>query len=228
MNRPLTDPERSTLALHAAFSLSFGSFLAPSIGRALLTLLAGFLLLGVPLSLAKVDFSAWPAKDLLILGVAGVLAFWTGIAARDYRRKARELAPRQEMLRADLEGGVAETERYRATDAIRAIGPVNRERCYFMRLDDGRVMFVGYWNPPDDDRDSDGPEVGGFPAGEFEIARGPRSGIVLGVSGQGDTLTSSETFTLGRHVLEQGQLPEVGALIDMPWASISRTFGPRT
>lgn len=228
MNRPLTDSERSTLALHAAFSLSFGSFLAPSIGRALLTLLAAFLLLGVPLSLAKVDFATWPAKDLLILGVAGVLAFWTAIAAREYRRKGRELAPRQEALRADLAGGTAEVERYRATDAIRAIGPVNRERCYFMRLDDGRVMFVGYWNPPDGDADAVGPEADGFPAFDFEIARGPRSKIVLGVTGQGSALKPSETFTLARHRVEQGTLPESGAILDVPWDSIARAFGPET
>jgi len=228
MNRPLTDSERSTLALHAAFSLSFGSFLAPSIGRALLTLLAAFLLLGVPLSLAKVDFAAWPAKDLLILGVAGVLAFWTAIAARDYRRKGRELAPRQEALRADLAGGIAEVERYRATGAIRAIGPVNRERCYFMRLDDGRVMFVGYWNPPDGDQDADNPEVEGFPAAEFEVARGPHSKIVLGVTGRGSVLKPSETFTLSRHRVEQGILPECGAVVDTPWELIGRDFGSDT
>lgn len=225
MNRPLTDSERSTLALHAAFSLSFGSFLTPSMGRAMLTLLAGFLLLGVPLSLAKVDFTASPAKDLIILGVAGVLAFWTGIAARDYRRKSRALAPRLAALRADLGGDVATIERYRATDAIRAIGPVHRERCYFMRLDDGRVIFVGYWNPPGDGSDDERPEIGGFPAAEFDIARGPRSRLVLSVSGEGGILTPSERFTLGRNVLEQGQLPEVGAFVDMPWESIARAFG---
>ena len=112
MLRPLTDSERSTLALHAAFSLSYGSFLAPAVGRALLTLLAAFLLLGVPLTLARVDFAAWPAKDLLIVGIAGVFAFWTGIAVRDYRRKARELAPRLAALRADLAGGMERVERY--------------------------------------------------------------------------------------------------------------------
>ncbi len=228
MNRPLTDSERSTLALHVAFSLSFGSFLAPSMGRALLTLLAGFLLLGVPLAIANVDFGSWPAKDLLILGVAGVFAFWTGIATRDYRRKCRELAPRQEMLRADLAGGVAEIERYRATDAIRAIGPVNRERCYFLRLDDGRVMFVGYWNPPDGDPDATGPELGGFPAAEFEIARGPRSRMVLGVTGQGSVLTPSQTFTLGRRVVEQSLLPESGAIVDTSWAMLAKAYGPES
>jgi len=225
MNRPLTDSERATLALQAAFALSFGSFLAPSLGRALLTLLAGFLLLGVPLTIAKVDFAAWPAKDLLVLAIAGVFAFWAGVAARDYRRKCRDLAPRQEALRADLAGGVAEVEQYRATNAIRAIGPVTGERCYFVRLDDGRVMFVGFWNPPDGDPGTEEPEVGGFPATEFEMAYGPRSRIVLDVIGRGSVLAPSETFTLGHHVLKQGQLPESGAVIESSWANIARDYG---
>lgn len=228
MNRALTDSERATLALQAAFSLSFGSFLAPSLGRALLTLLAGFLLLGVPLALAKVDFAAWPAKDLLILGIASVFAFWTGIAARDYRRKLRELAPHQDALRADLAGGVASVERYRATNAIRAIGPVNRERCYFMRLDDGRVMFVGYWNPPEGDAGTEEPEIGGFPAAEFEMARGPQSRIVLGVTGHGGFLTPSETFTLGHQVLKHGQLPESGTVVESSWEAIAKIYGPES
>jgi hypothetical protein len=226
--RPLTDSERSTLALHATFALSFGSFLVPSMGRALLTLLACFLLLGVPLAIARVDFASWPAKDLLVLGVATVFAFWTGIAIRDYRRKCRELAPRQELLRADLAGGVAEVEQYHATHAIRVFGPVSRERCYFVRLVDGRVMFVGYWNPPEDESAAEGPELGGFPAAEFEIARGPRSRIMLGVTGQGGHLAPSQTFTLGRHVIEGGQLPESGTFTDSSWESLARVFGPHS
>ncbi len=228
LTRPMTDSERSTLALHAAFALSFGSFLTPSMGRALLTLLAGFLLLGVPLALARVDFASWPAKDLLVLGVAAVFAFWAGIAIRDYRRKCRELAPRQDLLRADLASGVAEVEQYRATHVIRAIGPVNRERSYFVRLDDGRVMFVGYWNPPDDESGAEGPELGGFPAAEFEIARGPRSRMMLGVNGRGGALAPSQTFTLGQHAVEGGQLPESGTVVDSSWESLTRVFGPES
>ena len=228
MNRPLTDSERSTLALHAAFSLSFGSFLAPAMGRALLTLLVAFLLLGVPLAVWKVDFSARPAKDLIVLGVAATIAFWFAIAVRDFLRKRRELAPRQAALREDLAGGVADVERRSATAALRAIGPARGERCYFMRLDDGRVMFVGYWNPRGGDAVEEAPEVDGIPSTEFEIARSPRSGLVLGVSGRGDRLVPSATFTLGRRLVEQGGLPECGALVDVPWESIVGAFGAET
>lgn len=225
MPRPLTDDERATLALQATFSPSLGGFLAPAMGRTLLTLLAAFLLLGVPLSLAKVDFTAWPAKDLLALGVAGVFAFWAGIAVRDWRRKRRELAPRQALLRDDLDGGVADVEPYRATEVIRASAPANGTRCYFVRLDDGRVMLVGYWNPPDDDTRGEGPEVGGFPAADFEIARAPRSRVVLGVVGRGDFLAPSRAITLARRILDDGSLPESGTLVETPWEAIETAYG---
>jgi hypothetical protein len=226
MSRPLTDSERSTLALHAAFAPSFGSFLAPAMGRALLTLLAAFLLLGVPLGLARVDISSWPGRDLIMLGVAGTFVFWTGIAVRDHRSKRRALASRQEALQADLASGVAQIERRRATEAIRAIGPVHGERCYFVRLDDESVMFVGYWNPPDGDAAALGPEVDGFPSTEFEIARAPRSKLVLGVSGMGNPLEPTETFTLNRRRVDEEKLPASGDIVDVPWNSIVRAFGP--
>jgi hypothetical protein len=89
-------------------------------------------------------------------------------------------------------------------------------------------MFVGYWNPPDDETVAEGPELGGFPAAEFEIARGPRSRIVLGVTGQGGNLAPSETFTLGRHVIEGGLLPESGTIVDSSWESLAGVFGPQS
>jgi len=225
MTRPLTDAERATLALHAEFSLSYGRFLAPAIGRMLLTLLVAFLLLAVPLVLAKVDFTAWPAKDLLVLGVAAVIAFWAAIAARDLRRRRREFAPRQAELRADLAAGVAAVESRRATAAVRAIAPANGERCYFVRLDDGRVMFLGYWNPPAGDTGDRALEAGGFPATEFEIARAPRSGMALDVTARGSALEPLRTFTLRREVVEKGELPESGTIIDTPWESVATTYG---
>jgi hypothetical protein len=226
MSRPLTDSERSTLALHAAFSLPFGSFLAPAMGRALLTLLAVLLLLGVPLGLARVDIASWPAKELIVLGVATTFAFWAAIAMRDHRRKRRELAPRLEALRADLEDGVAQIERHRATGAIRAVGPVHGERCYFMRLDGGSVMFVGYWNPPDGEAGVQAPESDGIPSTVFEIARGPRSKMVLSVIGKGDPLDPEETFTLSPRLVDQGVMPECGNIVDLPWESVAQAFGP--
>lgn len=228
MTRPLTDGERATLASLALFSPPLGGFLAPAMGRALLTLLAGFLLLGVPLALARVDFTAWPAKDLLALGVAAVFAFWAGIAVRDWRRTRRALAPRQAALRADLEGGVADIEPHRAIEVIRAKSPLNGERCYFVQLADGRVIFVGFWNPPERGADAAGPEVGGFPAADFEIARGPVSRTVLGVSARGSLLTPSRTITLARRVLDDGLLPESGALVEAQWDAIVRTYESET
>jgi hypothetical protein len=102
---------------------------------------------------------------------------------------------------------------------------VNRERCYFVRLEDGRVMFLGYWNPPARDTGAEAPEVGGFPATEFEIARAPRSGMVLDVTARGSGLEPLRTFMLRREAIEEGLLPESGSVLDTPWEAVETTYG---
>jgi hypothetical protein len=221
--RPLTTQERDLFSARAVDPRSFASFVAVAWGMAVGTLFVAFLVLAVPLVLAGVDFAVWPAKDLAIVGVAAVFVFWTAIAARNHRRHRARREAFEAALQADLTGGVAEVERHRAVDAIRAIAPERGERAYFVRLADGRVLFVGYWNPADDDV-SGTPETGGFPSTAFEVARGPASRVVLGVAGCGEPLVVSQTFEVGRHVLDSGMLPEVGAWVETPWAAIRATF----
>ncbi|MCC6611803.1 MAG: hypothetical protein IT515_19285 [Burkholderiales bacterium] len=222
--RPLTDQERDLLAARAVDPRSFASFLAVAWGMGFGTLFAAFLVLAVPLVLAGVDFTRWPAKDLTILGVVAVFAFWTAIAARNHRRHRVRRAPLEAMLHADLTGGVAEIERHRAVEAIRAIAPEHGERAYFVRLADDRVLFVGYWHPA-----GDAPpgtlEAGNFPSTEFELARGPASRLVLGAIGCGEPLATSQSFELGRDMLEGEGLPEAGGWVETPWAAIQATFG---
>src|SRR3989304_2160688 len=116
--RPFTEPERDVLSSRAAGARPLASFMASAWGMAFATLFAAFLVLGVPLALTGVDFAAWPAQDLLILGLAAVFAFWTAIALRDYRRHRARVAPLEAALRTDLAGGVAEVERHHAGDGL--------------------------------------------------------------------------------------------------------------
>lgn len=222
--RPLTDQERDLLAARAADPRSLASFVAVSWGMAVGSLFAVFLVLAVPLVLAGVDFAGWPAKDLAILGVAAVFAFWTAIAVRNHRRHRARRAPLEAALRADLAGGVAEVERHAALEAIRATAPERGERAYFVRLADGRVLFVGYWNPGDAGAPGTA-EAGGFPSTVFELARGPASRLVLGVAGCGEPLAPSHAFELGRQALGSGRLPDVGAWVETPWSGIRATYG---
>jgi hypothetical protein len=222
--RPVTTQERDLLAARAIDPRSFASFVAVAWGMAVGTLFAAFLVLAVPLTLAGVDFAGWPAKDLPILGVVAVFAFWTAIAVRNHRRHRARREPLEAALRADLAGGIAVVERHAAVEAIRVIAPEHGERAYFVRLADGRVLFVGYWNPAGDDA-SGGAEAGGFPSTAFELARGPASRLLLGVAGRGEPLEPSQTFELGRRSLDSSRLPEVGEWVETPWTGIRATYG---
>jgi len=224
VTRPLIAQERALLAARAADPRPFASFLAVSLGMAVGTLFVAFLVLAVPLTLAGVDFAAWPAKDLTVLGVAAVFAVWTVIAVRNYRRHRAQREPLEAALAADLAGGVAEVERYAAVEAIGVTAPEHGERAYFMRLGDGRVLFVGYWNPPDGDAPN-ATDAGGFPSTEFELARGPASRLVFGAAACGQPLKPSQAFDLRRHAFDSPRLPDVGERVETSWSDIRATYG---
>lgn len=220
-SRPLTDEERDVLAAHAVDPRSFGSFLAVSGGMAVATLFAAFLVLAVPLAVAGVDVGGWPARELLLLGAAAVFVFWTAIALRDRRRHRARREPLEAALRADLAGGMAQIETHHAAAAIRVTRPERGERAYFLRLADGRVLFVGYWTPAGGER-PEALEAGGFPSTQFELARGPRSGLLLSVTGRAAPLQAEDAFALGRDA--DGRLPQVGDWVTTPWSEIRATF----
>ena len=130
--------------------------------------------------------------------------------------------------RKDLEEGIANVQHYQAKGAMRAILEEHRERCFFIRLDDDRVIFVGPWDPPDDDNpadiNTDSPETERFPSTEFEIVRAPASNIVLSTRGLGQPLQPSQTF-----VMKQGTKydPNYGAFVKVPWEKIATVFGTK-
>ena len=133
----------------------------------------------------------------------------------------------EEKRRRDLEGGVALVKRYRAKDAIRGILEEHRERIFFVRLEDDRIMCLGFWNPPEDDNPAEiqglPSESEGFPSTEFELARAPTSGILLSTRGSGQPLKPSTTF-----VVKQGWRypePPVDQFLELPWDDIIKSFG---
>lgn len=142
--------------------------------------------------------------------------------ARRYSVARRQELDAREKIDADLAAGVAAVERHRATDAVRVILEEHRERAYFMRLEDGRAMFIGYWNPPKDDNPADiqdlPPDLETYPSREFEIVRGPRSRIPLAVSFVGAPLAVSDT-------LERTPPLDVGQIAPVGWENLRKTYG---
>lgn len=137
------------------------------------------------------------------------------------------VARRQELearakIDADLAAGVAAIERHRATDAVRVILEEHRERAYFMRLEDGRAMFIGFWNPPESDNPAGiqdlPPDLETYPFREFEIVRGPVTRILLSVNFAGAPLAVSDTF-------ERTPPLEVAQIVPVGWEELRKTYG---
>jgi hypothetical protein len=96
-----------------------------------------------------------------------------------------------------------------------------------MRLDDGRVLFTGFWNPLEDDNPAGiqdmPPDLATYPTTSVEIARGPASGIILAVTFSGPSLPVSTTFDY-RQGLKTPQL-DVGEFAPVAWEDVIKTYG---
>jgi hypothetical protein len=229
--RPLRDAERRYLEWHekhvegpttaqmAEFAGCFaGCFTLPvSVG-----LLAG---------VASLARGPWTTKVLTVAAVFAaawlVLFLWMW----NQRRKGAALgAQERQAIRSDLAGGVAAIRRFRATAVLLAYGPKRRERNYFVRVDDGRVLFLGGWKPPACTLKelSYLPDEKGFPSAEFDVDTGPESRLLLDVVGRGDFLRPADEFDLAPRVANtrspKSKLKS-GELVPTPWDDLRKTYG---
>jgi hypothetical protein len=144
-----------------------------------------------------------------------------------YKVALRLARKRHVELASDLEGGVAALERHSVTAALRAIMEEHCERAYFLRVEDGRALFVGYWNPAEDDNPAGittmDPDLPTYPMTEIEIARAPNSGLILDVTFSGKPLAVETTF-VHRQGMNTPSL-NVGEFSPVPWEQIRQTYG---
>lgn len=225
--RPLTPGERQTLTrvpaptapFPLAWDIGMGSFGATGcLGAMLILAVAAFF------GTYNADRRTTTTAILIVAGLA-VLSGAVSTRLRYSAERRRQLA-RQATIDDDLAGGVASIQRHQATAAIRAILEEYRLRAYFMRLADGRVMFIGHWRSPEDENPAiqDLPEdLPAYPSSEFEIARGPSSGILLGVTFTGTPLTVETTFE-HRPGLQAPSLG-VGEVAPVAWDQVRKTYG---
>ena len=230
--RPLTAEERRVLAdlppppsaVSLLWDVALGSCVAVGcLGLLTVLVIASTLALLSPGLRGSDAFRA----TAILSALGGSIAVSAVVTAVRFPRERSRRADQHRRIRADLEGGVAAIERHRARDAIRAILMEHRERAFFVLLEDGRAMYLGYWNPPDDDNPSGRqdlpPEGEGFPSTEFELARAPASGVVVGIRGCGQPLRPSRTFEVKERFTKP--LPAIGDLVRVPWGDITRTYG---
>ncbi|HXY53241.1 MAG TPA: hypothetical protein VEM40_01070 [Nitrospirota bacterium] len=115
----------------------------------------------------------------------------------------------------DLADGVAEVTRFRVTRAIRVKEFEGEDGGYYLHLEDGRTLFLrgGYL--------CDLEEAEKFPCSEFDIVRGPKSGLILDLVCSGPYLPSQRTIVL----FGQPELKELltdGDIVAIPWEKIDR------
>ena len=128
------------------------------------------------------------------------------------RSLGRALAGARADYAADLAGGRATTETFDATDAIAVAELEDEGAAYYLRLADGRVLFLGgqYLDKRAD-----------FPCTRFAVTRAPRSRIVLALECAGTRLEPSARrppFTRAEHEAER--VPADGAIVAVDFESL--------
>jgi hypothetical protein len=167
------------------------------------------------------SFKAAPGVTSAVIAVVvGLVVITASIStALRYSIARRKELEEKSRIDADLAGGVAAVERYGVTHAVRAVLEEHGVLAYFLRLADGRTLYVGYWRPAEGDSPEAlrlPPESESFPSTEVEIARGPASGRCLGIAPGGTPLPPSTTF----ECRFRDAVPQPGDFIPQPWDSI--------
>jgi len=227
--RPLTDPERRYLEWWLKgrkLSLSFYERAVGSVfASGCLTLILYALLAAACKIFGFTMGGKWGATLLIPPAV-----LWVGfmIAGFMMRRRPDSTAEARKRIQEDLAGGVARIHRFRAAEVMLAYRNERRERTYFVRLDDGRVLFLGPWTfwGYTDPQMTLVPDEHGFPSGVFEIAATPNDQLILDVVGRGDYLRPSDELELGDDPdLSKASRLESAGFIDVPWEKVRKKYG---
>ena len=242
--RLLTDPERRYLEWWVRTGglpggpTPMGNVFIGCYGAGCLTILlygAMALVMKVLLAIAATHAAAHAAQRSTWKGpllVAIPLLLWIGMLIYLFTRK-RKMAPGIEdpkkVVQQDLAEGIARIHRFRATDVMLAWADERRDRHYFVRLDDGRVLFLGPWRPMECKVEGMTflPDEKGFPSATFEIAATPNYLLILDVVGTGDFLRPVDEFELNEDE-DPGNNRcrlEAGSFVKTPWEDLRKTFG---
>ena len=242
--RPLTDPERR----YVQWWLKNGLIGGPTAGDKVvlscmtagcftaITYFVSALVLKILVSIAATSIAArkFRASEWKTIGLVAIpLLFWIGMLVYFFIVRRRKPPPDAEdpkkLLQQDLSEGVARIHRFRATEILLAHLDNRRERNYFVRLEDGRVLFLGDWRPTGCKVQglNTMPDEKGFPSTTFEIAATPNYLLILDVVGTGDFLRPVDEFELNEDELpsdERSRL-EAGTFVKVPWEDLRKTFG---
>jgi membrane protein implicated in regulation of membrane protease activity len=178
--------------------------------------LAFLITLGVLLIVSPASWQVG-ARSLLPVPVALAVAW---VVFRRLRRGERD-SGWLERIERDLAGGQASVTRARVTDAVNVEELEDEGSSYYLRLDDGRVLFLSGQYLYDVE------EEGRFPSAVVSVVRAPATRIVFDVTCEGAPIQPSSRrppFTDAEY--EGGRVPEDGAVLNVDFATL-RASGRR-
>jgi hypothetical protein len=144
----------------------------------------------------------------LVVGI--VAAVWVYFRAQRAERRVEAAAT----FRAELADGVVEVTRYRAVDAISVAEAEDEGLSFFLRLQDGEVLFISGQYLYEF-------EGTAFPSTLFEVTRTPTSRIVLDFRPLGQSLTpNTERPAFSEADWEQFGALDDGVLLNVPFESL--------
>jgi len=153
-------------------------------------------------------------QSLFVL-LAGVGGFTAYLCLR--RLFTRAAAADRSAGRRDVEAREVDHTRFEIIDAIEVAEEEDEGKHYYLRLADGRVLFLSgqYLYEP--------VASGRFPSTRITVVRAPDSGVVLSLRPEGDVLAPSSvrsSFTEREHA--RGRVPEDGAILETDFDRLRR------
>ena len=144
------------------------------------------------------------ALFVLLVGVGGLAGYL-------YLRRlfARAAASDRASGQRDLEAGEVDETRFEIVDAIEVAEEEDEGRHFYLRLADGRVLFLSgqYLYAPVESRR--------FPSARVTVIRAPSSGLVLAVRPDGEFLAPSTVRpSFSDRDRARGRVPEDGEIVE--------------
>jgi len=241
--RPLTEPERRYLEWWIKNARMPGPRAGDKVVLSCMTAgcftaviyFVSALLLKILMSIAatrpaahRFKHSEWKGYGMAAIPVVLWIIMLIYFFVQGRRKPTAEVEDPKKLIQQDLDGGVARIYRFRATEILLAHEDERRERNYFARLEDGRILFLGPWRPTSCKTQglSFVPDEKGFPSTTFEIAATPHYLLILDVVGTGEYLRPADEFELNEDEdpFDRCRL-EAGRFVKVPWEEIRKTFG---
>lgn len=224
VTRPLREDERRSLSGLAGHSTLLSAGLMPALFFFIITFA---ICVGIERELGLYRYLGAVLPVFAAVGVAGTFAVYLYRTSAPYLQKAREAYSR------DLALGTVTCTTYDVVDALRVQELEDEGSSYYLKLADGRVLFLqGQYLYEYEGAEPDGEskaEPARFPARRFTIERTAESGLVMGLRDFGALVSISGTlkpFTLEDH--ENDRVPQDGEVLQIDFDTLrQRLVGPR-